>query len=161
MNGIRSCALVLLLVAAEPARAADDAATCTPPGVGALEVVDAYMESFNAAEAEAHAATLHYPSFRVNSAGHLAVHNTQQDYAAQFRAGRPLLPWHHTRFDSKKIVQESAHKAHVAVHFTRYLKDGTKRSEHDSLYIVVCRKGRWGIVARSSFVPVVAVPKER
>jgi hypothetical protein len=132
--------------------------TCGDPTQGALAAVDAYMDTFNSRNAEANAATLHYPSFRIDAAGDVVVLESSEQWATQFSAARAPLPWHHTLYDSKKIVHTSPVKVHVAVHFTRYLANDEKISEHDSLYLVTCRNGRWGIIARSSFVPVIRPP---
>ena len=116
------------------------------------------MEAFNAGNGAAHAATLHYPSFRIDAEGNLAVLQSAAEYAAMFDAARDDFPWHRTLYDSREVVQSGAHKVHVLVRFTRYYADGEKRSSHDSLYIVSCREGRWGILTRSSFVPVMRAP---
>jgi len=133
---------------------------CGNPKASALAAVDAYMDTFNRRDVDAHAATLHYPSFRIDTAGDVVVLESAEEWAAQFRANASRLPWHHTLYDSKEIIQLSPVKAHVAVHFTRYLENGDKVSEHDSLYITTCRNGRWAILARSSFVPLMPMPAE-
>ncbi len=156
---MRSC-LGLVLAMLMNSMSVSASSECGDPQSGALAVVDAYMETFNAANAVAHAATLHYPSARLNAAGELTVYEAAADYEALFRAGRGRIPWHHTLYDTKEIVQQSPAKVHVAVHFTRYLEDGTEFAEHDSLYIAVCREGRWGLAVRSSFVPVIRPPEE-
>jgi len=131
---------------------------CGEAEVEALRVVDAYMESFNSRDGAAHAATLHYPSFRINAAGDLAVLQSAAEYAATFDAVRDDFPWDRTLYDSREVVQSGPQKVHVVVSFTRYRADGEKVSSHDSLYIASCREGRWGILARSSFVPVMRAP---
>jgi hypothetical protein len=150
--------LLLWLSLALTASSAGAADRCGDPKTGALAAVDAYMDTFNSGDAEAHAATLHYPSFRIDAAGDLVVLETAEEWADQFRAARWKLPWHHTLYDAKEIVQLGPLKAHVAVHFTRYLENGDEVSEHDSLYITTCQSGRWAIITRSSFVPVMRAP---
>jgi hypothetical protein len=146
--------LLWLCLALTPSSAGADEA-CGDPKSGALGAVDAYMDTFNSGDPEAHAATLHYPSFRIDAAGDVVVLESAQEWEDQFRAARWKLPWHHTLYDSKEIVHFGPRKAHVAVHFTRYLENGDKVSEHDSLYVTTCQNGRWAIIARSSFVPVM------
>lgn len=131
---------------------------CGDPQVEALRVVDAYMESFNSRDGATHAATLHYPSFRIDAAGDLVVLESAAEYAAAFDAVRDEFPWDRTEYDSRKVAHWGPHKVHFAVRFTRYRTSGEKVSSHDSLYIVTCRDGRWGILARSSFVPVMRAP---
>jgi hypothetical protein len=147
--------LTVVLTTWMVAASANASPDCGDPRSGALGVVDAYMDAFNSADATAHAATLHYPSLRLDADGELAIYEAAADYEALFSGGRARLPWHHTLYDAKTIVHEGPLKVHVAVHFTRYLEDGAKFSEHDSLYIAVCREGQWGIALRSSFVPVI------
>jgi len=128
---------------------------CGDPKVRALQVVDAYMETFNARDAPGHVATLHYPSFRINALGELLVLQSASEYEEMFSRQGGHFPWDHTLYDSREVLQAGARKVHVAVAFSRYGKGGEKLSSHDSLYILTCRDGRWGIVARSSFVPVI------
>ena len=40
-----------------------------------------------------------------------------------------------------------------AYRFTRYRKDGSVISGYDSIYVVTCENGHWGVKARSSFAP--------
>ena len=116
--------------------------------------MDAYLDTFNARDPDAFAATLAEPSFRIDRLGGVAVFETRAAYADQLRASFADLPWHHSLYDAKEIVQQGPRKAHVKVRFTRYAEDGRALSTHDSLYLVTCTEGRWGIVVRSSFVPI-------
>lgn len=150
-------ALSLLFVAVLAGNASAEGG-CGDPQVGALRVVDAYLETFNERDAAAHAATLQYPSFRIDAAGDLVVLESAAEYASVFAAHRNDFPWDRSLYDSREILQAGARKVHVAVRFSRYRADGEKVSSHDSLYIVTCREGRWGIVARSSYVPVMRLP---
>lgn len=144
--------LVALGVALPLAARSDE--SCGEPAPAALAVVDAYMDGFNARDADAHAGTLAEPSFRIDRDGGVATFPTRQAYAAIVREAFPSMPWHHTRYDAREVLQQGARKAHVRVRFTRYSEDETPLATHDSLYIVTCSGGRWGIVVRSSLVPI-------
>ena len=131
----------------------------SPPGVvqaeqAAMQVMDNFMQAFNARDMHAWAATLHYPHVRI-AAGKVTVYPD----AKAFVAGRDLdefarkTGWHHSAWDDRQIIQSSLNKVHIAVRFSRYRADGEKYASYDSLYILQKRDGRWGIVARSSFAP--------
>jgi hypothetical protein len=47
---------------------------------------------------------------------------------------------------------------HFAVQFSRYEADGTKLGSYPSMWIITKQGGRWGIQARSSFLPEPTVP---
>jgi len=121
----------------------------------ALEVIDAFIASFNAGDLAAHLATLNFPHVRI-AGGRVSV---WQDAAEMGKALASDLPkriepdWHHSVFDSKEIIHTSAAKVHVAVQFTRYDQRGAKIATYQAVYVVTCLDGHWGIQARSSFAP--------
>ena len=55
--------------------------------------------------------------------------------------------------DRKDVIQSSDDKVHVAVQFTRYDRTHTKLATYQTLHVVTCVAGHWGIQARSSFAP--------
>ena len=61
--------------------------------------------------------------------------------------------WHHSTFDSEEVLQSSNTKVHVAVRFTRWDGQDNIIATYNSLYIMNCVDGHWGIQARSSFAP--------
>ena len=121
----------------------------------ALAVLDAYMETFNAHDWPANAATLNYPPVRI-AGPRVTLWPDAQAYADQnarriettFEHG-----WHHSGWDEREIVDGSDNKVHVLVRFTRYDERGTALASYPSLYIVTQVDGHWGVQARSSFAP--------
>ncbi len=61
--------------------------------------------------------------------------------------------WACSRWDYRRAIQSGADKVHFAVQFTRYRADGSVIGHFPSMWIVTLRDGRWGVQARSSFVP--------
>jgi hypothetical protein len=61
--------------------------------------------------------------------------------------------WDYSTWTERRIVQSGAAKVHIAARFTRYRAGGVPVGSYDSLYILVLRHGRWGILARSSYAP--------
>lgn len=120
----------------------------------ALASLDDYMAAFNARDDVAWAATLHYPHVRI-AGGDVRVWQTAQEYIdyMDFDAFAQRIGWDHSEWDSKKIIQSSQDKVHVAVQFTRYDKDNNKIATYKSLYIQTLKDGKWGTQARSSFAP--------
>jgi hypothetical protein len=140
-----------LLILVLPAAARADEMT---PDDHAMRVLDEFMAAFNARDMDAWMGTLHFPHVRIAS-GVTRVDATPADMQADFDFARfaKRFEWDHSAWLSRKIVQSGPDKVHVAVRFARYRKDGSVIAEFDSLYIVALRKGRWGVVARSSFAP--------
>ena len=149
MRPLCSAAIALLVLTSVPGVVlASD--SCGDPGESALVAVHAYLDTFNAGDAAAHAATLQYPSYLVDAVGDTNVFPTQDGYESMVDGYK--APWHHESFDETHVVQESPTKVHVRVRITRYAEDNTSLGSHGSLWVVTCREGRWGIVVRSTFV---------
>jgi len=103
----------------------------------ALTVVDAHFAGINAQNADAVAATLHFPHYRL-SQGRLQTWPGSESYLADFRA-RAGDDWHHSSLDRCDIVTAGPDKVHVDVQFTR------------SLWVISCLDERWAAQLRSSF----------
>jgi hypothetical protein len=144
-------ALVVLVLCGGPSCSrADDAATDRK----AFAVLDAFMDAFNARDRKKQAATFHFPHVRI-AGDRITPFKSAEEYEKSLELEKFLdkVAWHHSRWDSRKVIQRSDKKLHVAVRFTRYKKDGGKIGTYESLYVLTKRDGRWGILARSSFAP--------
>ena len=123
----------------------------------ALRVLDDFMARFNNRDHEAMAALFHYPHVRIahgdvfvwKSAEEFLAARTPEDQERFVRA----TGWHRTEWVSREVIHAGERKVHIAVRFTRYREDGSAIGTYDSFYIVTKRNGRWGIQARSSYVP--------
>ena len=115
----------------------------------AMAVLDRHMAALNARDAEALAATLHFPHHRL-SQGRLQSWETPASYHADFlsRAGDG---WARSDWDWRNLVAASADKVHLDVQFTRYRKDGSSMGSFRSLWVVSKLGGRWAAQLRSSF----------
>jgi hypothetical protein len=120
----------------------------------AMHALDEFMETFNARDPEAWAATLNYPHVRFAS-GTVRIHERAEEFAAamDFDAFAKAYNWDHSEWDSREIIQAGPDKVHIAVTFTRYDPEGNPTKSHNSLYIVTLQDGHWGTQARSSFAP--------
>jgi len=123
----------------------------------ALRVLDDFMANFNNRDHAANAALFHYPHVRI-ARGEVFVWESAEEFLAartpeqQERYVR-LTGWHRTEWDSREVIHVGEHKVHIAVRFTRYREDGSAIGTYNSFYIVTKRDGRWGIQARSSYLP--------
>lgn len=61
--------------------------------------------------------------------------------------------WHHSKWDRRRIIHQSADKVHIDTKVSRYRADNTRITSFESLYIVTKENGRWGIKLRSSYAP--------
>ncbi|MGF1455105.1 MAG: hypothetical protein ACFB6R_06970 [Alphaproteobacteria bacterium] len=139
---------ICMLIMIAPARA-DDAERDT----AVMAVLDAFMETFNAQDIDAHLETYHFPHVRI-AGGEVSVMPSADAYPRDLYEKR-LIPsgWHHSAWIARDIVQAGPNKVHVATTFRRYREDGSTLATYQSLYIVEKLEGRWAVRARSSFAP--------
>ena len=119
----------------------------------ARQAMDDFMYAFNTRDSHTWATTLNYPHVRF-AGNEVHVYNTAEEFAREM-ADYPkrLAPWHHSRWESMKMIQSGPDKAHLAVIFVRYDAAGKEIGRFPSLYIVTLKNGHWGVQARSSFAP--------
>jgi hypothetical protein len=139
-------ALLVSAMAAAPAGAQYDGG----PEASALRVLDAYIAAYNARDESAFVATLHFPHVRI-AGDEVRVFRGITGYMKELQLGR--TDWDYSTWTDRRVVQSSVAKVHVAARFTRYKAGGVAVGSYDSLYVIVLRHGRWGILARSSYAP--------
>ena len=119
----------------------------------AMEVLDIYMQEFNARNMESWSETLNYPHVRC-SRGQVTLWTTKEEYAS-VNIFKKLVStgWHHSAWISRDLILVSKNKVHISTVFQRYDKNNQPIEQYQSLYIVTKEKGHWGIKARSSLAP--------
>ena len=117
----------------------------------AMACLDAFMTAFNARDVESFDATFNFPSVRLAS-NRLVVIEPGDHKPEMFTRGA-LAEWHHSAWERRNIIHAGADKVHIDTRFTRYRADGSVIGGFDSIYVVTCENGHWGIKARSSFAP--------
>lgn len=122
--------------------------------LAAYRVLDQFLQTFNARDAQAWSHTLHYPHLRL-TAGQVQQWDTPERYAEDndLDALRQT-GWSHSVWDWIEPVQASPDKVHLALQFTRYDTDGNAESTHQALYVVTLQQGRWGVQLRSSYAGI-------
>ena len=123
---------------------------------GAMAVTDAFLATFNAGDAEGHAATLAYPHVRLAS-GTVRIWQDIEEATAAMRVNMPLLreraAWDHSEWDHRNVIHAHPEKVHLDVQFTRYRDDGSVIGVYPAVYVIVPVEGEWRIQCRSSFAP--------
>src|ERR1041385_3522176 len=114
-------------------------------------VLDAFMKAFNARDIPAFEDTFNFPSVRLASRG-LVILQKGAMKAAQFPQGA-LAEWDRSAWDRREVIHAGADKVHIDTRFTRYRKDGSIIGGFDSIYVITCENGHWGVKARSSYAP--------
>ena len=119
----------------------------------AVDAVEAYLDAINRRDAQAYAASLHYPHYRVTIGG-------QVQPSAEARAASAITfdrlastGWVRTASHNVNPVQVSADGVNVALELLRYNAAGEQIARFDTLYFVTRQDGRWAIKGRSSFAP--------
>ncbi len=117
----------------------------------AMKCLDDFMTAFNARDIAAWQQTFNFPSVRLAS-NTLAI--IDKDYHQPDMFGRgALTEWDHSAWERRDVIHAGDDKVHIDTRFVRYRKDGSVIGGFDSIYVVTCENGHWGVKARSSFAP--------
>ena len=119
--------------------------------VAAQKCLDDFMTAFNARDLPAFEATFNFPSVRLAS-NTLALIEPGYHKAEMFSRGA-LKDWHHSAWERRRVIHAGGDKVHFDTRFTRYRADGSVIGGFDSIYVVTCENGHWGVKARSSYAP--------
>lgn len=118
-----------------------------------LGVLDAFMAALNAYDAAGMDREMHFPHVRI-ARGEVKVYpqpgSNPMDLFDKLKAEDD---WSHSRWETRELVQHSDVKAHYAVSYTRFRRDGSVIGVYESLYVLTRDERGWGILARSSFGP--------
>jgi len=117
----------------------------------ALKVLDDFMAAFNARDVAAFEATFNFPSIRLASNTLRIIE--RGDHKPKMFATGPLADWDHSAWERRDIIHSGPDKVHIDTRFTRYRADGGVIGGFDSIYVVTCEDGHWGVKARSSYAP--------
>lgn len=117
----------------------------------AMACLDAFMTAFNGRDIKAFEQTFNFPSIRLASNTMRIINKGDQTPATFDHAS--LKEWDHSAWEKREIIHSGDDKVHIDTRFTRYRKDGSVIGGFDSIYVVTCEDGHWGIKARSSFAP--------
>ena len=103
-----------------------------------MKVLDDFIESFSAKDPVAHAATYHFPHFRL-ARGVMTTGESAEDIIQAHIELFKILPnsgWHKSIWVKREIINISEVKIHVNTRFRRLRKDGSEIGTYDSLYIL-------------------------
>ncbi|MDP1641036.1 MAG: hypothetical protein Q8L59_02510 [Phenylobacterium sp.] len=117
----------------------------------AMACLDAFMTAFNSRDITAFEQTFNFPSIRLASNTMRIINKGDQTPATFDHAS--LKEWDRSAWEKREIIHSGDDKVHIDTRFTRYRKDGSVIGGFDSIYVVTCEDGHWGIKARSSFAP--------
>ena len=118
---------------------------------GAQKCLDEFMAAFNARDLAAFEKTFNFPSVRLAS-NSLVIIEPGYHKPEMFARGA-LADWHRSAWERRDVIHAGPDKVHIDTRFTRYRADGSVIASFDSIYVVTCEAGHWGIKARSSFAP--------
>lgn len=118
----------------------------------AMACLDDFMAAFNARDRDAFEKTFNFPSVRLASNTLVIIDKPGWHPLDMFTRGA-LKEWHHSAWAHRKVIHAGSDKVHFDTRFTRYRADGSVIGHYDSIYVVTCEDGHWGIKARSSFAP--------
>jgi len=117
----------------------------------ATRCLDDFMTAFNARDIEAWQKTFNFPSVRLAS-NTMVIIEAGYHQPGMFDRGA-LAEWDHSAWERREVIHAGPDKVHFDTRFTRYRKDGSVIAGFDSIYVVTCEAGHWGVKARSSYAP--------
>ena len=117
----------------------------------ATRVLDDFMAAFNARDIAAWRKTFNFPSVRLAS-NTMVIIDADYHQPGMFDRGA-LTEWDHSAWERRNVIHAGPDKVHFDTRFTRYRKDGSVIGGFDSIYVVTCEAGHWGVKARSSYAP--------
>ncbi|HEY2050908.1 MAG TPA: hypothetical protein VGH03_16330 [Caulobacteraceae bacterium] len=117
----------------------------------AMKVLDDFMTAFNARDVEAFEATFNFPSVRLASNTLRMIE--KGDHKPEMFGTGALAEWDHSAWERRDVIHSGLDKVHIDTRFTRYRADGSVIGGFDSVYVVTCQDGHWGVKIRSSYAP--------
>ena len=117
----------------------------------AMACLDAFMAAFNARDVAGWDQTFNFPSVRLAS-NRMVILQAGDHQPGMFEQGA-LSEWDHSAWERRAVIHAGPDKVHFDTRFTRYRADGSVIGGFDSIYVVTCENGHWGVKARSSFAP--------
>ena len=123
----------------------------SPAIAAAMKCLDDFMAAFNARDLAAFERTFNFPSVRLASNTMVIIEPGYHKPEMLERGA--LKDWHHSAWERRNVIHAGSDKVHIDTRFTRYRADGSVIGAFDSIYVVTCENGHWGIKARSSFAP--------
>jgi hypothetical protein len=117
----------------------------------AMKCLDDFMAAFNARDLVAWEETFNFPSIRLASNTMTIIE--RGDHRLDMFDRGALAGWHHSAWERRNVIHAGEGKVHVDTRFTRYRANGSVLGAFDSIYVVTCEDGHWGVKLRSSFAP--------
>ena len=117
----------------------------------AMQCLDDFMAAFNARDIPAWRKTFNFPSVRLHS-NTMTIFDADTHQPDMFGRGA-LAEWDHSAWDRREVIHAGDDKVHIDTRFVRYRADGSVIGGFDSIYVVTCENGHWGVKCRSSFAP--------
>ena len=97
-----------------------------PPLEAAREVMDGFMEAFNAEDADAmRTRWFHFPHIRFHSGTVSIMERPEDFYLMVWQREGQSKDWHHTAWDYVEPIDVGEDKVHFRVQFTRYRADNS------------------------------------
>ncbi len=100
---------------------------------------------------------MHFPHIRINDEGTILIAKDADEFHTFIQQYWDQVikrdNWKYSTLDQVDVIQSSDKKVHLKIKFTRYRADNIKIATYKSLRIFTKKKGRWGLLGRSTFAP--------
>lgn len=124
----------------------------------AMKCLDDFMTAFNARDPDALAEALNLPMVRLQS-GKLSILDELGPQARQAIGESVGEDWGRSAWTGREVIHAGPDKVHISARFSRYRADGSIMASYDEIDVVTRENGHWGIKCRSSFAPLIEMPR--
>ena len=122
----------------------------------ARKAVEAFFIGFNARDVKALDKGFHYPHIMIADTRIFIMNDLCEYSNFDEKIVQKLLKnegWHHSELLSLEEIHDSGDKVHFKIEFSRYKENGDKYAQYKGIWILVRKNDRWGILARSIYMP--------
>jgi hypothetical protein len=112
-----------------------------------------FMNAFNKSDPHECDKYVHYPHIAILKNGNI-ISTEKPPFLSEkyFEAMSKISKWHHTCWDTRRVLHSGKNKVHLDLHFTRYQYNGIKIATSPAIWIMINQNGYWGIKLRSIYV---------
>ena len=112
-----------------------------------------FMNAFNKSDPHECDKYVQYPHSAILMNGNI-ISTEKPSFLSKkyFEAMSKVSEWHHTCWDTRRVLHSGKNKVHLELQFTRYKYDGTKIATSPAIWIITNQNGYWGIKIRSIYV---------
>lgn len=113
-----------------------------------LELLERFTDAFNNRNPSGMDECLHFPHIMMAGATEIIWDEPDSLPLGYFEQLERESGWHHSEYQSKKLVLSHESQRHYLLDYTRNMSDGSVISAHQNLWVLTKVDGVWGVKIR-------------